>query len=232
MNYSKNGFYQDELKYQKDQLAIEFLPAVKAMASRLKERLPSFVDYFDLVSTGTEELVKLSRRYDESQNNSFWGYAKQRVYGSMLDYLRSLDIISRNNRRLIKIIDIEIEKYSTRYGEEPTNEFLSKELNIPEKKIEEAKIVAEIYTLLPLNEENDYIDSKSDIYSIVERDDLIDRVKDILDDLQEREKLIMQLYYFEELSLKEVSKVLNVTESRISQLHKAIIKKIRDQIKE
>ena len=82
------GIYTQELKHQEDSLALQYLPAVRAMSFRLKERLPSSIDYSDLYAIGTEELVKLARRYDEAQNDSFWGYAKTRVYGAMLDYLR------------------------------------------------------------------------------------------------------------------------------------------------
>ncbi|MBN2782857.1 MAG: RNA polymerase sigma factor FliA, partial [Campylobacterales bacterium] len=84
-----NGYLED-IKHKEDELAISYLPAVKAMAFRLKERLPSSVDFMDLSAIGTEELIKLARRYDESLNDNFWGYAKKRVYGAMLDYLRTL----------------------------------------------------------------------------------------------------------------------------------------------
>jgi RNA polymerase sigma factor for flagellar operon FliA len=231
MNYSKGGYYEDELKYQKDQLAIEYLPAVKSMASRLKERLPSFIDYSDLVSTGTEELVKLSRRYDETQNDSFWGFAKKRVYGSMLDHLRSLDIISRNSRRLIKAMEIEVERYISQYGEEPSDQQLAKNLNSTVKKIKEARMASEIYTLIPLSDGRQFADQEFDISVQIEDENLLESITDELKKLPEREQLIMQLYYFEELSLKEVSDILGVTESRISQLHKTIIKKIREGIR-
>ncbi|HIC43008.1 MAG TPA: RNA polymerase sigma factor FliA, partial [Sulfurimonas sp.] len=105
MDCTRTNTYVNELKHKEDELAISYLPAVKAMAFRLKERLPSSIDFCDLAAIGTEELVKLARRYDEKQNDSFWGYAKTRVYGSMLDYLRSLDLVSRSNRKLIKMID-------------------------------------------------------------------------------------------------------------------------------
>ena len=70
--------YTDELKHKEDELAIQYLPAVKGMAFRLKERLPSSVDFSDLSAIGTEELIKLARRYDEALNDSFWGYAKKK----------------------------------------------------------------------------------------------------------------------------------------------------------
>ena len=82
--------YSQNLKKEQDELVLQYLPAVRAMAYRLRERLPASVDVNDLISIGTEEMIKLSRRYDKDQNDSFWGYGKKRVYGSMLDFLRSL----------------------------------------------------------------------------------------------------------------------------------------------
>src|SRR3989338_362316 len=110
------------------------------MSFRLKERLPSSIDYMDLCAIGTEELVKLARRYDELQNDSFWGYAKTRVYGAMLDYLRSLDTVSRSSRRLIKEIDSAIEVYMADHDDEPSDEELSKILGIEVEKNKEVWI--------------------------------------------------------------------------------------------
>jgi RNA polymerase sigma factor for flagellar operon FliA len=224
--------YVNEIKYQKDQLAIEYLPAVKSMAFRLKERLPSFIEYSDLVSIGTEELVKLARRYDEAQNDSFWGYAKKRVYGSMLDYLRSLDVMSRNGRKLVKTIDSIVERYMAKHNEEPSNQFLSEKLEMSIEKIREARRASEIYTVLPISDHIDFADSSVNILERIETDDLLSKVQEVLETLSEREQLIIQLYYFEELNLKEISAILNITESRISQIHKAVIRRVKELIKE
>jgi RNA polymerase sigma factor for flagellar operon FliA len=117
--------YDTQLRYYQDELAIQYLPAVKAMVYRLKERLPQSVEFDDLVSIGAEELIKLARRYDKKQNDSFWGYAKTRVYGAMLDYLRSLDIVSRANRKLIKQIDEIVEQFVDENGVEPENSYIA-----------------------------------------------------------------------------------------------------------
>lgn len=102
------------------------MPALKAMAYRLRSRLPSSVEVNDLISIGTEAMVKLSHSYDKTQNDNFWGYVKQRVYGSMLDYLRSLDTISRNSRKLVKDIDHLIDEYYNKHQCEPSDEYLAK----------------------------------------------------------------------------------------------------------
>ncbi|WP_310442313.1 RNA polymerase sigma factor FliA [Sulfurimonas sp.] len=221
--------YTQDLKHKKDELAIQYLPAVKAMAFRLKERLPSSVDYMDLSAIGTEELIKLARKYDEKLNDSFWGYAKKRVYGAMLDYLRSLDILSRSSRKLIKAIDYAVEDYRAIHDEEPSDEQLAEILNESVEKIHEARIASSIYTVMPLQDQLQAGDEGLALANI-EKDELINVIKTVLGQYSEREQLIIQFYYFEELSLKEISDVLNITESRISQIHKSVIHKIRESV--
>lgn len=219
--------YQDEIKHTRDELAIQFLPAVKAMAFRLKERLPSSVDFMDLYAIGTEELVKLARRYDKSQNDSFWGYAKTRAYGAMLDYLRSLDIVSRANRKLIKRIDIAVQEFMLEHDSEPTDDELA--MMIPDEtkeKIHDARIASDIYTVMPLEEQLNSADEGETLLKI-EKEQLIEVIQAVLATYTQREQMVIQLYYFEELTLKEISSVLGITESRISQIHKSVVKKIK-----
>lgn len=221
--------YTQDLKYKKDELAIQYLPAVKAMAFRLKERLPSSVDYMDLSAIGTEELIKLARRYDEDLNDSFWGYAKKRVYGAMLDYLRSLDVLSRSSRKLVKAIDYAVEEYRAIHDEEPSDEELALILNESVEKIHEARIASSIYTVMPLHDQLQVGDEGASLANI-EKEELINVIKTVLSQCNQREQMVIQLYYFEELTLKEISDLLNITESRISQIHKSVIHKIKESV--
>lgn len=221
--------YTQDIKHKEDELAIQYLPAVKAMAYRLKERLPSSIDFLDLSAIGTEELIKLARRYDEKLNDSFWGYAKKRVYGAMLDYLRSLDILSRASRKLVKAIDYAVEEYRVSHDEEPTDEELAEILQEPIEKVHEARIASSIYTVMPLHDQLHVGDEGASLAE-VEKDQLVDVIKKVLSSYKEREQVIIQLYYFEELTLKEISEVLNITESRISQIHKSVIQKIKESV--
>jgi RNA polymerase sigma factor for flagellar operon FliA len=221
--------YEQELKHKTDELAIQYLPAVKAMAFRLKERLPSSIDYMDLSAIGTEELIKLARRYDETLNDSFWGYAKKRVYGAMLDYLRSLDVVSRASRKLIKQIDSAIDAHMATHDEEPTDEELAEMLGEDVEKIHDARIASSIYTVMPIDDHLQIGDEGATLKKI-EQDELVEVIKKVLQSFKEREQLIIQLYYFEELTLKEISEILGITESRISQIHKSVIKKIKESI--
>lgn len=225
-----NGYLQD-IKHKEDELAIQYLPAVKAMAFRLKERLPSSIDFSDLSAIGTEELIKLARRYDETLNDSFWGYAKKRVYGAMLDYLRTLDILSRASRKLVKAIDYALEEYLLTHDCEPTDEELAEILQEDIEKVHDARIASTIYTVMPLHDQLQVGDEGAALLQI-EREELIDIIKKILSSYKEREQMIIQLYYFEELTLKEISEILEITESRISQIHKSIIQKIKESMGE
>jgi len=219
--------YEQTLKHHQDELALQYLPAVKSMAYKLKTRLPASVEVDDLISIATEELIKVARRYDSKLNDSFWGYVKQRVYGSMLDYLRNIDIVSRGDRKIIKDIEKEIINYYNEYQEEPDDEYLAKKLDLPLKKIKKARLASEIYNVMPIEEQLNVFE---DIEKKVEEEELIEIIKKELKNMPKREQLVIQLYYFEELSLKEISEVLDITESRISQIHKDVIRKIREKL--
>lgn len=223
--------YQNIIKQNQDNLALDYLPALKALAARLKERLPANVEFADLVSIGTEELIKLARKYDSTLNDSFWGYAKSRVHGAMLDYLRGLDCMSRYSRTLTKNIDREISKYYNEHQEEPDNAYLSQVLNEDIEKIKDARNASEIYGILPLDEElSASQDDKT--YNKIEKEELIEIIQKILETSPQNEQLVIQLYYYEELNFKEIGEILEITESRVSQIHKAVIRKIKKYLEE
>lgn len=217
-----------QYRYYQDELAVQYLPAVKAMVFRLKERLPQSVEFDDLVSIGAEELIKLARRYDKNQNDSFWGYAKTRVYGAMLDYLRSLDIVSRANRKLIKQIDEIVNQFLDENGVEPDNSYIAEVLGEDIEKIKEARRAAAIYNVLPLHDQLE--SGEQDTFAMVEQEELIEKIMEVLATMPKRDQLIMQLYYFEELTYKEISEILDITPSRISQVHKRVVSKIKQSI--
>ena len=221
--------YAQAIKKEQDELVIAYMPALRAMAFRLKERLPSSIDVNDLISIGVEEMIKLSRKYDKEQDDSFWGYVKKRVNGAMLDYLRSLDVLSRNNRKIVKELDLLIDEYYQEHECEPDDEYLAKALNLDIDKIKEARIALEISYVLPLEEQiNCYCEDST--LDRIERESLLEKVSEVLSQLKEREQLIVQLYYYEELSLKEISEILDISESRISQIHKKLLKKLRERL--
>lgn len=221
--------YAQALKREQDELVVAYLPALRALAFRLKERLPSSIDVNDLISIGVEEMIKLASRYEKEQNNSFWGFVKKRVYGAMLDYLRSLDVMSRNNRKIIKDIDTLIDEYYQKYEEEPDDKYLAQRLNLEVEKVKEVRQAHAVSYVLPLDEQvNCYAEDNT--LEKIEKQALLDKVSEVLETLKEREQLIIQLYYYEELNLKEISEMLGISESRISQIHKKLLRKLRERV--
>ncbi|MGP1359304.1 RNA polymerase sigma factor FliA [Campylobacter sp.] len=218
--------YKNTIKKEQDEIVLKYMPALRAMAFRLKERLPSSIDANDLISIGVEEMIKLSRKYDKEQNDSFWGYGKKRIYGSMLDYLRTLDVVSRSDRKLVKSINSEIDNYFNEHEEEPSDEYLADKLNEDIEKIRDARGVSGIITILPIDEQMELI-GQSDVEKSIEREDLILKIEEALKDFDERDQMLVQLYYYEELNLKEISQIMNISESRISQIHKRLLDRIR-----
>jgi len=218
--------YKITIKKEQDEIVLKYMPALRAMAFRLKERLPSSIDTNDLISIGVEEMIKLSRKYDKEQNDSFWGYGKKRIYGSMLDYLRTLDVVSRSDRKLVKSINSEIDNYFNEFEEEPSDEYLAEKLNEDIEKIREARGVSGIITILPIDEQMELI-GQNDVEKSIEREDLILKIEEALKDFDERDQMLVQLYYYEELNLKEISQIMNISESRISQIHKRLLDRIR-----
>ena len=218
--------YKNTIKKEQDEIVLKYMPALRAMAFRLKERLPSSIDTNDLISIGVEEMIKLSRKYDKEQNDSFWGYGKKRIYGSMIDYLRTLDVVSRSDRKLVKSINSEIDNYFNEFEEEPSDEYLAEKLNEDIEKIREARGVSGIITILPIDEQMELI-CQNDVEKSIEREDLILKIEEALKDFDERDQMLVQLYYYEELNLKEISQIMNISESRISQIHKRLLDRIR-----
>lgn len=221
--------YASALKNAQDELAIKYQPALRAMAFRLKERLPASVDVNDLISIGTEELIKLARRYDDLQNDNFWGYARKRVYGSMLDFLRSLDTLSRSNRKIVKDVEKIVNDYINEFDEEPSDEYLAGALGIDIDKIKEARLAQSISYIVPLDEHLQAY-SDEDANERLNKENLIEKITEVLEELNEREQLIIQLYFYEELSLKEISEILQVSESRVSQLQSRVINTLRKRL--
>lgn len=229
MDKLKPNPYENLIKKEQDELVISYMPALRAMAFRLKERLPSSIEVGDLISVGAAQMVKLSRTYDQAQNDNFWGYAKKRVYGSMLDYLRELDFMSRANRKLVKDIDNAINEYFNKFEDEPDDEYLAEILQEDISKIREARSACGVNLVLSIDDNMD-IYSQDNTEEIVEKEQLLDKIMSALSEFNQRDQLIIQLYYYEELSLKEISEILKITESRISQIHKRLVNKIRQKL--
>ena len=230
MEYSKTK--KNELR---EQLIIEYSQLVKLVAGRLSMYLGYNVDYDDLVGYGIFGLIDAIDKFDYGNNVKFETYASLRIRGSILDQIRKMDWIPRSLRQKQKKIDVAMTKIESANGRLATDEELAEELEISIEEFNNWQGQAKSTNLISLDE---YTESGSEVKTdslntsrfempedVVEKQELKFKIMESLDTLTEKEKSVILFYYYEDMTLKEISYVLEVSESRISQLHtKALIK--------
>jgi RNA polymerase sigma factor for flagellar operon FliA len=226
-------------KELRDRLIVMYSPLVKYVAGRLGSGLPAHVDEGDLVSYGLLGLIGAIERYDPDRDIKFETYAIARIRGSIIDELRALDWVPRSVRSRAREIERAIAALEARLGRAPTDEEIADKVGISVDELEDSltdisrSSIAALDELWSVSGEGDQVsllDTLEDPDSVRPADALDEtELREILGDaisrLPEREKLVITLYYYEELTLREIGEVLGVTESRISQLHtKAILR--------
>ena len=219
---------------EREELVNECLPLVKRVAHRLSARLPSHLDVRDLVQAGLVGLLDAMERFEPSRGIKFWSYAERRVRGAMLDSLRNLDPVPRSIRRRRREIESAFSKLEGRLGRSATDEELAEEIGVDMVDLE--RILEEVRGVeigLSLADGTDELiqfiadEQAVDPFVVVEKDEMQQNLADALQSLPERERLLLALYYNEELTMKEIGSVLNVNESRVSQLHSRAVLRLR-----
>ena len=224
----------------RDRLILTYAPLVKYVAGRLGSGLPAHVDEGDLVSYGLLGLIGAIERYEPDRDVKFETYAIARIKGAIIDELRAMDWVPRSVRARARDIERAIAELEAKLGRAPTDEEISKKLGLTQEELDgslteiaRSSIAAldELWTvsgsggdqiaLIDTIEDADAPDPQSTL----SQTELREAIADAIARLPEREKLVVTLYYYEELTLREIGEVLGVTESRVSQLHtKAILR--------
>jgi RNA polymerase sigma factor FliA len=224
----------------RDRLIVTYAPLVKYVAGRLGSGLPAHVDDEDLVSYGLLGLIGAIERYDPERDVKFETYAIARIRGAIIDELRALDWVPRSVRSRARDIERAIAELEAKLGRAPTDEEIAKKLGLSEEDLNESlseisrsSIAAldELWTISGTGGDQvaliDTIEDTEapDPQSALSQTELREAIADAIARLPEREKLVVTLYYYEELTLREIGEVLGVTESRVSQLHtKAVLR--------
>ena len=218
----------------REQLIIEYSQLVKLVAGRLSMYLGHNVEYDDLVSYGIFGLIDAIDKFDLTKNVKFETYASLRIRGAILDQIRKMDWIPRTVRQRQKKMDDAIKQIEMRTGKTVTDEELARELGLTEDELGNWQSQLKVTNLVSLNEFEESgteptIDHQHAHFSqpedVVAEEELKKTLIESLDLLTEKERKVIELYYYEEMTLKEISKILEVSESRISQLHtKALVK--------
>ena len=224
----------------RDRLILSYSPLVKYVAGRLGSGLPAHVDEGDLVSYGLLGLIGAIERFEPERDIKFETYAVARIRGSIIDELRSLDWVPRSVRARAREIERSLTQLEAKLGRAPTDEEIADSLGITEDELQESLLEISRTSIAALDElwtssshggdPVALIDTIPDEESAGPQDamahtELQEALAEAIAHLPERERLVVTLYYYEELTLREIGEVLGVTESRVSQLHtKAVLR--------
>ncbi len=251
MNMGKNVAllkkYKDEPRRlpndEKSKLVLEYSPLIKFIAQKIAVRLPSNIELDDLISSGVIGLMDAIDKYDPSRDNKFKTYAEFRIRGAILDELRAQDWVPRSIRDKAKLLDRTVVNLEADLGRVATDDEVAKALNLSTDEFHDLLNQVRPVSLLSIDESQTFsnVDKKS-ILNILEGCKLnnpfnqlnVKSVKDLvtqaIEELPERQRLVLSLYYYEDLNLKEIGKVLRVTESRVSQLHAQAVSRLRNKL--
>lgn len=229
---------------ERNELVMRELPQVYYIAARMRERLPQHVDIEDLVHAGVIGLIEAYRNYDSTKNAQFSTFAKFRIRGAILDSLRKLDWGSRTLRKKGRAISASIEKLSSRLGRQPLQEEIAADLEVRLDELQTTLTQLDGLYLVAQQSESSHEGAES--YDLIEsapgkggdnpfelclKGELKVHLEQAVSQLSEREQLILSLYYHEELTMKEISEVVGIAVSRVSQIHFAAIQSLRTLLK-
>ena len=217
----------------REQIILEYAPLVKVVAGRLSMYLGYNVEYEDLVSYGIFGLIDAIDKFDMQKDVKFETYASLRIRGAILDQIRKMDWIPRTVRQKQKKIDEAIRNIEMRTGKNATDEQVAGELGLEQEELTEWQSRLKITNVISLNEfleqgQEPVMDARGNSH-FSQPEDVVSEseLEEALEVLTEKEKKVILLYYYEDLTLKEISKVLEVSESRVSQLHTKALLKMR-----
>lgn len=224
----------------REKLILEYAPLVKVVAGRLSMYLGYNVEYEDLVSYGIFGLIDAIDKFDCTKEVKFETYASLRIRGAILDQIRKMDWIPRTIRQKQKKIDAAMKQVEALKGRNATDAEIAEQLGISEEELLDWQGQMKITNLVSLNE---YLETGSEIPNeksssrhfdgpeeVIEKSELKKMLKEALELLTEKEKKVIVLYYYEDLTLREISSILGVSESRISQLHTRGLQKMKGRL--
>lgn len=224
----------------REKLILEYAYLVKYAAARVSTHVGTYVEFDDLISYGIFGLIDAIDKFDTKKNVKFETYAALRIRGEIIDNIRRMDWVPRSMRQKNKLLEQAISEFEIENGRVPSDEELAGRLNIQPDEVRELIRKSNISSLLSLDdylEQNHekvnegLIGSKFDIpEQQVENKEIKQMIIDGINSLSEKQKQVITLYYYEELTLKEISKVLGVSESRVSQIHSNAVKILKTKL--
>lgn len=222
-------------------LVKQYLPLVKSLTGRMRIYFPNHIDIEDIYSVGLSGLITATQKYDEDKYPSFGAYASIRVRGALLDELRRLDWMTREQRNQAKTYQKSVNELEQKLQRAVTDEDIQNELNLSKIDHQRIKEKARPIHLIPLDmpvgDEGNNNQSLHDVLSdinqsnareITEKLELVDILKERMKELPDIQRKILGMYYFKGMRLAEIAAVLDLTESRICQIHAKVVRELKD----
>ena len=225
-----------------EKLIHEYLPYVKRIVQRIANHLPASVDVEDLMNVGVMGLIQAVDRFDPKRDNKFMTYAIFRIKGAVLSELRSRDFLSRSSRRKLRELEQTCQKMEQRLGRDVEDVEVAEELGIDIDDLHRTRQMSSIsfisFEELGLSSRDEkekmmnfLIHNEEDALSQTRLRELRSALARAIEQLPEKERMVMSLYYFDELNMKEAGEVMNITESRVSQIHSQAIMRLRKKMR-
>lgn len=213
----------------------KWLPYVKWIAERVAVFLPPYIDKEDVISQGILGLIKAAENYTPNKKVDFKTYAFYRIKGAIIDEFRKLDYQSRSSREKFKKFEKAFMELQNKYERMPTEEEIAQKLNISKKKLlkyfEEMRGPYMLSLETEIDEEKEKIIDEEDALEKIEKEELKKKLIEAINKLPERERLLITLYYYEDLTLKEIGKIIGVNEARVCQLHSQVLLYLKNVLK-
>lgn len=235
-----NNYGKTKESSLKEQLIIEYAPLVKYIAGRLSIHIGYRIEYEDLISYGIFGLIDAIDKFDCSKGVKFETYASLRIRGAIIDSIRKMDWVPRTLRQKNKQLEQAMKELEMEYGREPTEAELAEKLMVSVHEARELIKKSSVLSLVSLddylnqNHEDSILSSKNAQIDTPEsqydKKEIKNMLVDAIDKLSEREKKVVTLYYFEDLTLKEISRIMEVSESRISQIHSKAVLRLKSKL--
>lgn len=216
---------------QQERIVRHYAPKIRFLALRLKGRLPKSIELTELISAGTLGLMEALGKFLPQMGIRFETYAENRIRGAMLDELRRMDWFPRSLRQRVRVVDEAQRELEHVLGRMPSEEELAKRTGLGAHEVRQAQEALQNQFWVSLDSVQDTVscdpDGSGEPYSVTSRKELTARVHPLVDTLTQREKLVLSLYYTEELNMRETAEVMGITEGRVSQLHTQALLRLR-----
>ena len=227
-------------KREREELILQHYPMVRRVAYRMVSRYPSCIEADDLVTIGTLGLIDAVDKFEESRSVSFSAYARIRVQGAILDELRKTDWVPRSVRNRFSRIQETKQNLREKLGRDPQEEEVAQALGVGVERLREMIQGATVRTLVSMEEGSEDEESVGSTLPSADptpleaatKEHLREMVRARVTDLPERERQIVDMYYFQELTFREIGQILGITESRVSQLHSRMKARMSSELQE